>query len=545
MRTGDRQRYWAALGGLALLYVGLVWSLPVLPCQDLPQHLAYARIFMDYDRADLRFRDMYALPAHFEPYFTVYLALAWLGARLGLEAALRLLLSVFVVLTFLSTHYLVSACYRDGTRRLAEPMWPSLLAGLLVFSPSTSLGFLSFVLCLPLFLFGCGALVGWLGEHPRPSDRIVALASGIAMSSIHVVAAGMFAAVAMLHFFGNRKWDQWIRLLAIVTTSAAVFSLWNRFGNVGVGRPPSFDFGESANRAFGLEIVNMLFRVTWSDPPATLTYLLWTVLGPFRLHVLPWVAVALGGMLFFAFRQSGETRFRVVHAARRTVVAFAVCSLLVPWGLFVPSEITFVNLRMMTLALGLALSLVPPNWFGTVKAQAALVSFCLLHFAHSAYRGFGFAAEARAALDLVAKVPPNAILMSLPYHNRTAHFGKLFRLSHFLPMYYSVRHGGINTQFWAKYTDHLPIAYKPGARPDHTPDWLPETFEPAHLRASDFLLVQSADAEDPRDVQQASAAAKRVLDQEAVLLECRGLWCLYRLNTPSTPNTTDHAPTNP
>jgi hypothetical protein len=531
-RVGGRQRYWAASGGLALLYVLLVWCLDVLPCQDLPQHLAYARIFMDYGRADLRFSELYVLPGHFEPYFTVYVVLAAIGSRLGLDAALRLLMSVFVVLTFASVHYLFAACYRDGKRRLTDPIWPSLLACLLVFSPSTLLGFLSFVLCVPLFLFGCGALVGWLGDHPQPSDRIVALFAGVMMSSIHVVAAGMFATFAILHFVLLRRWQRWLRLVAIVTSTAAVFSLWNRFGNVGVGRPPTFDLADASSRAFGLEIVNMLFRVTWSDPPATITYALWTVLGPFRMHVLPWMAVAAVVTALVARHQSvksaGGEPWR--HGARPTIVAFGVGSLFVPWGLFVPSEVTFINLRMMTLALGFVVTLVPPGWFASKRAQLALCAFCLFSLVHSSFRAFGFDAEARDALNLIAKVPSNKILMSLPFHNRTAHFGKLFRLSHFLPMYYAVRHGGINTQFWAKYTDHLPIAYQPGARPDHTPDWLPEKFEATHLLASDYLLMECADREDPPETQRASESAKRVVDREAVLVECRGRWCLYRLN---------------
>lgn len=39
--------------GLVVASVALVASLPVLPCQDLPQHLSYVRILLDYDQNDL------------------------------------------------------------------------------------------------------------------------------------------------------------------------------------------------------------------------------------------------------------------------------------------------------------------------------------------------------------------------------------------------------------------------------------------------------------------------------------------------------------
>src|SRR5262249_16325242 len=130
------------------------------------------------------------------------------------------------------------------------------------------------------------------------------------------------------------------------------------------------------------------------------------------------------------------------------------------------------------------------------------------------------------------------ILMSLPYHNRTDYFGKLYRLSHFLPMYYTIQHGGIATQFWAKYTDHLPIEYKPGVRPNHTPDSNPQKFQLTHLAASHYPLRQSANGEDPNDTQRVRKSTRETVQQNAELVACEGLWCLYRLNvkrdTPAT-----------
>jgi hypothetical protein len=528
----ERQIYWAAIAALIALLLATFWSVSVLPCQDLPQHLAYARIFIDYPRPDLRFSELYQLPKHFEPYFTIYFVLARLGSWMTLDVALRLVMSFFVVAVFLSSHHLVSACQRDGKRGWSAPAWPALLSCLLVFGPTTTLGFLSFALCIPVFLVASGAVVGWMGPHPHRSDPLVAVGACVLMPSMHVVAAGMFVGVVALHVLLNRKWRHARKGVALVLLTASVAAAWNRFGNLGVGRPPTFDFEDASSRALGLELVSSLLRLSWSDPPMVLSQVLWTVFGPYRWFPMFLVATSMG-LTIAIVRSQPRGKEPWNNPLRRTAVGFGLCSLVVPWGMYVPSEVTFINLRMMGLALGLCIALVDPAWFAARRAQLALVVLCIFCVCNYGVRAVRFDREAGTALRLVKVVPDNAILMSLTFHNRSDYFAKQFRLSHFLPMYYAVKQGGINTQFWAKYTDHLPIDYRPGKRPKHTPDWRPETVERSHLVESDYLLMQTATRDDPRDVRAASERAVRLVRDHGVEVACDGLWCLYRLEQPS------------
>ncbi len=73
----------------ATAHLLFVWTVPILPCQDLPQHLSYARILLDYNRTDLPFREYYELPSHFQPYFLSHYLLAAVGRGIGLDGAVR------------------------------------------------------------------------------------------------------------------------------------------------------------------------------------------------------------------------------------------------------------------------------------------------------------------------------------------------------------------------------------------------------------------------------------------------------------------------
>jgi hypothetical protein len=96
-------------------------------------------------------------------------------------------------------------------------------------------------------------------------------------------------------------------------------------------------------------------------------------------------------------------------------------------------------------------------------------------------------------------------------------------------MYYTVLRGGLNTQFWAKYTEHLPVDYRPGKRPVRTPDWHPEQFETSQLADSDYLLLQTATEEEPRALRLASDQVNAFVRSAHQPIQCAGLWCLFQL----------------
>lgn len=120
-------------------------------------------------------------------------------------------------------------------------------------------------------------------------------------------------------------------------------------------------------------------------------------------------------------------------------------------------------------------------------------------------------------------------MLSLDYHFTSAQFGQLFRVTHFLPMYYTVDEGGINAQFWARYTEHLPVGYRSGKEFHPPPDWQPGQFKAEQTAEFAYVLVQEAGDDDAADNRSASRAAGEALKTVADRMRCEGLWCLYRV----------------
>ena len=518
---------------LVVAILGMIWLSPVLPAQDLPQHLAYARLFLDWHEPGLPFQDHYVLPTHHEPYYTIYGLLVALGRLTSLDVALRLVFSAYAVGVFLGFAALVRACHGDRAR----PGATAFLACFLVWSLVACMGFVGFTLCIPVLLCGCAALVRATGARPQRRDAVVAAACGVALSSIHLVAAGCFALIALLHAALNPGERRWRAAAGVVGAIAATAAVWARLGALGVGGPPRhLGLDEAMARAQGLDFVTDVLRITWSDLPASISYATWTVLGPFRWDGLLLVAAAIAATAAVAWRARRSAPSRVADgdesgagAWRRTALAFAIASWLAPFGLHVPSEITFLNVRMLTVAFAIGLALVPPRWFAAAAPRAALVALCTLVVVHLGCRMSGYAREVRAPLALLAQAEPRGVLLSLVFHDRSDHFAKQFRLTHFLPMYYTVDHGGIASQFWGRYTEHLPIAHRADRAPIGPPDWNPERFTAAHLDGVDHVLIQRATVADARSVREASARAEQLLSRSTTLVRCDQAWCLYQV----------------
>jgi hypothetical protein len=117
--------------------------------------------------------------------------------------------------------------------------------------------------------------------------------------------------------------------------------------------------------------------------------------------------------------------------------------------------------------------------------------------------------------------------MPLVFGGRSRYFGKQFHMTHFLPMYYTVNASGISTQFWARYTDHLPIDYRAGRRLTAPPDWIPEEFAPAHARSTRYFLLERVSDDYPAAVWAQSQRVEALLAQTATKIICGGPWCLY------------------
>jgi hypothetical protein len=318
----------------------------------------------------------------------------------------------------------------------------------------------------------------------------------------------------------------------VIGSLVSTLVLWRFLGGEVLGaKPRGMAFRDAWTNAQGFEFVNNMLEATWYDPPVTFNYIVWGTLGPYRIIGLAVAAVAVIACVLgvLPLRRSDDLRPEArVYA--RTAWAFALFTCLVPWGIQVPSEITWLNFRLISLGFALLLPLVPPQWLAVRRGRVALVGLAMAFFANYTVHAIGFNREAGGPIRLLAQVPNRDVVLSLVFRSRSSYFAKGIRLTHFLPMYFTVLDGGICSQFWARYTEHLPIDYRPGKRPAQSDDWSPQSFdETKHLRDVGWVILQRATADDPKGTQYDASRAEQKLSARADLVACDGGWCLYKV----------------
>jgi hypothetical protein len=525
----------------------LVWILPVLPAQDLPEHLAYIRIFADYGAPDLPFHEFYSLPARFQPYDSVYLLLAAIARVASVLGALRLTMSAYVILMFVGFHLLAQECHgeepsqpADGGRARPGP-WSGALASALIWSPAVAMGFLQYFLCVPIVLITLSLFLRWADDEKATKAAWGVAIGSVIVASVHLVAAGALALFAVLYVVCNwsapERPQRLTAMGGVLAAMSVTFAAWRLYGDVLGARGHAVDLPGAIRDAQLFEFVNTVFNVTWYDPPVTLNYITWALLGPFSWTGMIAPALALAWLLQSVWRvrktaplSAGAQRYK------RAAVAFAIVVCLTPWGIQNPSELTYINFRLIALALALTVPLVPEGWFAGAAQRRALVFFCVVTFGNFAGRAYAFGREARVPLGLMERADRDGVLLTVVFHNKSDYFGKGFRLTHFLPMYFTVIDGGINSQFWARYTEHLPIDYLPGKRPAQSDDWSPQNFDASkHLKDARWVLLQQATNDDSPRTRADSAKAKAALDAKAEQVACEGPWCLYRVKSQTEP----------
>jgi hypothetical protein len=521
-REGDFRLHLAVVLSVAVV---CIWVLETLPGQDLPQHLAYARIFMDYADGRTPFRDFYALPDRPQSYHLAYHLLAQLGRLLGLDAAAKMVFIAYVLALAFALESLRRAAMGGGA---APPGAAGVLAGILAWNPVMALGFLEFLLAMPIFIYVVSQLVR-LGQKPRGRwDMARMVAAVVALSSMHLAAAGFAVLFAVVWALCSPSWIRAEAAAMALVCCWLTMRVWGAFAESGLGALPDIDLAEAVKGAHGIEFLNQVFGITWYDPLVKLNGLMAVVLGPYRLGtqllLAPlWLAV-------LALRSSRPQPSREdsgARAFRRAALAFMVTALVVPWGMERPTELTFIDLRVMSLAFMLLLVAFLPRIVQAPGGMAAVGSRALLYTLqhHSAASAFGV--EASAVRGVMSRAAPGATMMPLVFGGRSRYFGKQFHMTHFLPMYYTVNASGISTQFWARYTDHLPIDYRPGRRLTAPPDWIPEEFAPAHARSTRYFLLERVSDDYPAAVWAQSQRVEALLAQTATKIICGGPWCLY------------------
>ena len=481
---------------------------PVPIGQDLPQQLAYGKFISEIVfKGNDYFRAVYELTPFFQGYHSLHWALALLNLiTADVILSYRILLFIWTLFFHFCFYHLLLVVVKDAKKR--PYLYP--LSLFCLWNGTYLLGFAPFSFGLPLFWLGLSLMI----KHFFKDKKYLALQLGLTalMGLFH----SFLMAVYILCIFclqlrqtGRARFKE---ISLYIGTSLLLLYFLGGFYTGDMVRA-GLDLGRAFKIGWGFEVVNLIFKADWSSPPTLLNYFSWQWVGPWRLFPLL-VLLVVEVAAFFYWRASFK---REDLKSISTPLILLIVILCLPWAVYWPSEITFINFRLLTLLLPflmLGLYAMVPQRLMLWPACKGLL-FGVLFMAASILQQ----SEARPALDLIATIPAGKKVGSLIYNGKSNYFAQVYDQNHFLPMFYSIKKEGSNSQFWGRYTGHLPVEIKPGAAIAMAADWRPSDFRPEHLENLDYLLVNLPLENQDRLVNYLSTLIKRTA--------CYSDWCLF------------------
>ncbi len=530
---------------LAVINFLLILLVDVFPFQDMPQHLTYAKIIGDYGKSGNLFDRYYDLTAHFTTYHTYHWVLSFLGSLFGIEPGFKILVFLYFVTLSWGMSYLMDSLDPD----LKASPWKKLLIQMCIWNATIGMGFMPFVQSMPFFAIAIGAFLRLRTQRGKMvTNWAVFWIALLLLSLSHVVTAcAVVFFLALYTLFDRDK-----RSLYILLINALFFVITSRWygglGRGGLTEHTAIQWSEAFVHSYEFEFVTSLFNITWSPLPVTMNYVFWNFVGPYQLTTLVPLAIIYALLLYGLYRlgvskpetvvAAGKNKKKIIepvsssekpeekfqYAYKMAAKIFLGFAILLPWGIYIPSEITFINYRLLTLALFLVISLCPWKWIQTSRQKLIVTALAFLSIGLYSYKTYMYEQEIKVPLRMIARIPSNRVVGSVMFGNRSEYFARILRLNHFLPMFYTLRNGGINGQFWACYAPHLPVCYKPGKGVPNTPDWHPWKFKPEDLNENDYLLYSTMYyAENPVET-----GIKQAILERMDVVECENGWCLYR-----------------
>lgn len=249
---------------LTLTCLWPVWWYRFLPMQDYPQHLFIAHVLSTFDSPDFDWKKNYELNSGWGAYTLTYGLLRLFSAFTTIEAAGKLLTSLYVLL--MTAVVLRAARYHAET----QPPWALLLIFPLVFNQTYFLGFQSYLLSIPLLflalmeldrlashtitagstVYHAGILVLLFFTHPF--SVLTYLALGLVMAIFHfhdratfrrtMIPVGLMAAIFVAWYFGSAStnapkynWDiMWWPVKGIAAFYFAMFTGMRWFNGIDI-----------------------------------------------------------------------------------------------------------------------------------------------------------------------------------------------------------------------------------------------------------------------------------------------------------------------
>lgn len=484
---------WVLLAAGTLAAVAPLWVVDVLPFQDLPGHLATARVLHDLHSGSALYKSVYVQAPAPLPNTLVFALIDWLAWLVPLDVAGTIVVTAASVALPLSALALA--------RTFGRSPWLALFSLFLVFNYPLGRGFLAYAISIPVLLL---AIAAAHRDAVRPTwGRFVVLAGLVALcffghAQIYLMSMMAGAVVVVLSWGG---WRAFLRRIAPYAVGSVPFAIW--FWRTFVARtgpaPVSYS---AASDGFGAR---------------------WTPLGDllassrqFVIAIFPSRAdeATLIGMVallvvLLGLRAVGKVRerregipapgaglpgYRPWTLQILTVACF-VAYLVVPAHMTGQASISYRFLPIAVLLLSLCGGMPRRAW--AAAAMAIVITAGSAAWSGQVARELQsyVATNVGDIKGLLALARPGRRLGYLRLDTRS--YTQLeWRTAWYLDSWYMVyRHGLVQMNFHYTYPNH--VAYAPGREPPRTPRSSPSAFFQKGLdQYFDYLLVYAPEAPD-------------------------------------------------
>jgi hypothetical protein len=460
-RVNDRL-FLVVLVALTALAVAPFWLTRILPMQDYPQILLFARAWGDCKDPASPFHGTYTTGFPLSPLILPILALRGLGAVFGLETAGRILWTAYAVALPAASLHLLATLRRDR--------WAVLLVYPILLSYWVLGGFFSFATSAPLLVIALSLGVRWLTAPTRTHGAAFA-AIVCVLELWHAIAfIQIVIDFTVLWLILRRGELRRVRAFVPLAPGLLLFAAW--MGTTFVGRPPGSrpprwpPFAESARHFFEL-------------------------IGPTFSHAIVGVVALTTVVLVASFVSQGSVErdpYRVANPFAIVASVAVVAYFILPADCFGVQGIS--NRQPWLAALLLVFAWRVPSRrapraavLGLVGGAGALVLVFVLT------RFVAFDRESAGASRLIDRLGPGDTLLSpLRGGFSTAIPGKPLSA---LELYASIRHGGLPNSSFAGY-DYNIVRYVDGKNP--MPGLIVDWLKSPALGRFDYVLLRNPPA---------------------------------------------------